>query len=61
MLKFSTNLTAELVGMAATAQRRGEALGIRASAQEMSRWARRFWAWKGQVWWIIQALVRRPA
>lgn len=40
MLKYSNNLTAELVGMTASAKRTGKALGIRASAQEMNRWAR---------------------
>lgn len=39
MLKYSTNLTAELVGMAATHARLGRAEGMRSSAREMSRWA----------------------
>lgn len=41
MLKFSTNLTAEMVGMAATAKRKGVPGGLVASAREMSRWAER--------------------
>ena len=40
MLKYSTNLTAEIVGMTATARRHGTPLPLAASAQEMSRWAR---------------------
>ena len=40
MLKYSTNLTAEVVGMAATAIRKGQVGSIRASAEEMTRWAR---------------------
>ena len=40
MLKYSNNLTAELVGMAATAKRVGSAQSLSASAREMSRWAR---------------------
>jgi D-alanyl-D-alanine carboxypeptidase/D-alanyl-D-alanine-endopeptidase (penicillin-binding protein 4) len=39
MLKYSTNLTAELVGMAATQARLGKRVGYRSSAKEMSRWA----------------------
>lgn len=39
MLKYSTNLTAELVGQAASRQRSGQALDMRGSAREMSRWA----------------------
>ncbi len=39
MLKFSTNLTAEVLGMAATQKRAGQARSLRASAQEMERWA----------------------
>lgn len=41
MLKYSNNLTAELVGMSATAKRTGSAQSLSASAREMSRWARR--------------------
>ncbi|MEQ9259660.1 MAG: D-alanyl-D-alanine carboxypeptidase/D-alanyl-D-alanine-endopeptidase, partial [Roseovarius sp.] len=40
MLKYSTNLTAELVGMTSTARRRGQVASLRASAEEMSAWAR---------------------
>lgn len=41
MLYFSNNLTAEMVGLAATQARRGApAGGLAASAAEMSRWAR---------------------
>jgi len=40
MLKYSNNLTAELVGMSATAKRTGSAQSLSASAREMSRWAR---------------------
>lgn len=39
MLKYSTNLTAELVGLAATAARTGQVQDLRGSAREMSRWA----------------------
>ncbi|MGH1355237.1 MAG: D-alanyl-D-alanine carboxypeptidase/D-alanyl-D-alanine endopeptidase [Thalassovita sp.] len=39
MLKYSTNLTAEMVGMAATHARLGRRVGMRGSAKEMSRWA----------------------
>jgi len=40
MLKYSNNLTAEVVGMTATARRRGRPATMSASAREMSRWAR---------------------
>ncbi len=40
MLKYSTNLTAEMVGLAATHRRKGAAVSIKASAAEMSAWAR---------------------
>ncbi len=40
MLKFSNNLTAELVGMTATAQKQGQARTLSQSAQAMSAWAR---------------------
>ncbi|MDO6584908.1 D-alanyl-D-alanine carboxypeptidase/D-alanyl-D-alanine-endopeptidase [Salipiger sp. 1_MG-2023] len=40
MLKWSTNLTAEMVGLAATRARLGEAQSMRHSAAEMSAWAR---------------------
>ncbi|MEI4231617.1 D-alanyl-D-alanine carboxypeptidase/D-alanyl-D-alanine endopeptidase [Roseovarius sp. D22-M7] len=39
MLKYSTNLTAELVGLTATAQRQGRPLPLERSAQAMSAWA----------------------
>lgn len=39
MLKFSTNLTAEMVGLAATLARGKKPAGLVASAQEMNRWA----------------------
>ncbi|WP_293449993.1 D-alanyl-D-alanine carboxypeptidase/D-alanyl-D-alanine-endopeptidase [Planktotalea sp.] len=39
MLKFSTNLTAEVVGLTATRKRGGRATTLKASANEMSRWA----------------------
>lgn len=39
MLRFSTNLTAEMVGMAATRARTGKVASLRASAAEMGRWA----------------------
>ena len=47
MLKFSTNLTAEMVGLAATAQRKGRPANLAASAREMSRWAEERFATKG--------------
>ena len=40
MLKWSTNLTAEVVGMSATRKRKGAVVSIRSSAEEMSAWAR---------------------
>ena len=40
MLKYSTNLTAEAVGMTATARRKGQVGSIRDSATEMTLWAR---------------------
>ncbi|MEO0669190.1 MAG: D-alanyl-D-alanine carboxypeptidase/D-alanyl-D-alanine-endopeptidase [Pseudomonadota bacterium] len=39
MLRFSTNLTAEMVGMSATRARTGKVASLKASAGEMSRWA----------------------
>jgi D-alanyl-D-alanine carboxypeptidase/D-alanyl-D-alanine-endopeptidase (penicillin-binding protein 4) len=39
-LKFSNNLMAEMIGMAATAKRRGRPASLRASATEMNAWAR---------------------
>jgi D-alanyl-D-alanine carboxypeptidase/D-alanyl-D-alanine-endopeptidase (penicillin-binding protein 4) len=39
MLKFSTNLTAEVVGMTATRKRGGRPNSLKASAGEMSKWA----------------------
>ncbi|WP_189370098.1 D-alanyl-D-alanine carboxypeptidase/D-alanyl-D-alanine endopeptidase [Tateyamaria omphalii] len=39
MLRFSTNVTAEMVGMAATVKRSGRPSSLRASASEMNRWA----------------------
>ena len=39
MLKYSTNITAEVVGMTATIKRLGRTTGLRDSAGEMSRWA----------------------
>ncbi|TNF17752.1 MAG: D-alanyl-D-alanine carboxypeptidase/D-alanyl-D-alanine-endopeptidase [Rhodobacteraceae bacterium] len=40
MLKYSTNLTAEVVGQAATRVRKGSVESLEASAAEMSAWAR---------------------
>ncbi len=40
MLKFSTNLTAELLGLMASAKRLGRPQPLSASAKEMTRWAR---------------------
>lgn len=39
MLKYSTNLTAEVVGLSATAKRGGNAGSLKSSATHMSRWA----------------------
>lgn len=39
MLRFSNNLIAEMVGLAATRARNGSVPSLRASATEMSRWA----------------------
>lgn len=40
MLKYSTNLSAEMVGMAATQKRTGRPATIKGSAREMSQWAK---------------------
>ena len=40
MLKYSNNLTAELVGMTATVARKGKVASLAASGREMSAWAR---------------------
>jgi len=40
MLKYSTNLTAEMVGLTATAARTGKVASLAASAREMSDWAK---------------------
>lgn len=40
MLKYSNNLMAEMIGMAATARRGTRPKGLKDSAAEMSRWAR---------------------
>ncbi|MEM9967593.1 MAG: D-alanyl-D-alanine carboxypeptidase/D-alanyl-D-alanine-endopeptidase [Pseudomonadota bacterium] len=40
MLKYSTNLTAEMVGLAATKERLGSVENLRASAAEMNRWSK---------------------
>ena len=47
MLKYSTNLTAEVVGLAATQARKGSVSSIRSSAREMSYWAREELGMKG--------------
>ncbi|MEO3414776.1 D-alanyl-D-alanine carboxypeptidase/D-alanyl-D-alanine-endopeptidase [Roseovarius sp. CAU 1744] len=47
MLKYSTNLTAELVGQMASKARIGQVDSIRASAREMSYWARETLGMKG--------------
>ncbi len=39
MLKFSNNLYAEMIGLAATTARKGSVNSLRASASEMSKWA----------------------
>lgn len=39
MMKYSTNLTAEMVGLASTYKRIGGVASLDASAQEMNRWA----------------------
>ena len=39
MMRYSTNLTAEMVGLAASRKRRGGAVALEQSAQEMSLWA----------------------
>ena len=40
MLKYSINLTAEMVGLAAMVKRRGKVGGLRSSANEMNAWTR---------------------
>jgi D-alanyl-D-alanine carboxypeptidase/D-alanyl-D-alanine-endopeptidase (penicillin-binding protein 4) len=39
MLRHSTNLTAEMVGLAASARRQGQAVALARSAEAMNRWA----------------------
>lgn len=39
-LKYSNNLMAEMIGMAATAKRRGKPASLKASAKEMNSWSR---------------------
>lgn len=39
MLRYSTNVTAEMVGMAASIKRTGNVRSLKASAAEMNRWA----------------------
>ncbi|MEM6758573.1 MAG: D-alanyl-D-alanine carboxypeptidase/D-alanyl-D-alanine-endopeptidase [Pseudomonadota bacterium] len=39
MLRYSTNITAEMIGMAATRARTGKVSSLKGSASEMSRWA----------------------
>jgi serine-type D-Ala-D-Ala carboxypeptidase/endopeptidase (penicillin-binding protein 4) len=39
MLRYSTNITAEMVGMSASVRRKGRVPSLRASASEMNRWA----------------------
>ncbi len=40
MLKWSTNITAEMMGLAASVARGGEPDGLKASAEQMNQWAR---------------------
>lgn len=40
MLNYSTNITAEVVGMSASKARKGQVSSLKASANEMNRWAR---------------------
>lgn len=40
MLKYSNNLTAEMLGLAATTKRKGRPASLKASASEMNLWAR---------------------
>ncbi|MGR3503414.1 D-alanyl-D-alanine carboxypeptidase/D-alanyl-D-alanine endopeptidase [Pseudaestuariivita sp.] len=47
MLRFSTNLTAEVLGLAATARRGRTAGSLRASATEMGRWANERYGLRG--------------
>ncbi|PIE13239.1 MAG: D-alanyl-D-alanine carboxypeptidase/D-alanyl-D-alanine-endopeptidase [Rhodobacterales bacterium] len=47
MLKYSNNLTAEIVGLAATAKRKGRTRTLRSSGAEMSRWAQSALGMKG--------------
>ncbi len=47
MLKYSNNLTAEMVGMTATAARSGRPGSLKASGREMSRWAAQRFGMKG--------------
>jgi D-alanyl-D-alanine carboxypeptidase/D-alanyl-D-alanine-endopeptidase (penicillin-binding protein 4) len=39
MMRYSTNITAEALGLTATARIAGQLRGLRASAQDMARWA----------------------
>jgi D-alanyl-D-alanine carboxypeptidase/D-alanyl-D-alanine-endopeptidase (penicillin-binding protein 4) len=47
MLKFSTNVTAEMVGLMATVKRKGRPASLAASAREMNAWAETRFAQKG--------------
>ncbi len=47
MLRFSNNLTAEMVGMTASAARGSKPGSLKASASEMSRWARQKYGMTG--------------
>ena len=47
MLKYSNNLTAEMVGMTASAAYAGKPASLKASAAEMSRWASKQFGMKG--------------
>jgi D-alanyl-D-alanine carboxypeptidase/D-alanyl-D-alanine-endopeptidase (penicillin-binding protein 4) len=49
MLRYSTNLTAEMVGMAASARRRGQVLALADSAREMTGWARAALGMEGAI------------
>lgn len=49
MLKYSTNLTAEVVGQAATQARKGEVASLAASAAAMTDWARETYGLSDQI------------
>jgi D-alanyl-D-alanine carboxypeptidase/D-alanyl-D-alanine-endopeptidase (penicillin-binding protein 4) len=60
MLEYSTNLTAEVVGLSATAARIGrKPASLEESASELNKWAPKRLASRALDWWIIPASASR--